>query len=120
MPEFVFAGQLPRSYTELRDESGDIVGTILHGAKRDLAQAPPDGLWLDGDAKIAPAWDGVSADMYRLPESREDEDEPDAEPETPAVPAGRVTTARASLAGSASGGQPDTTTPADDDQKDEG
>jgi hypothetical protein len=61
--------------------------------------------------------------MYRLPESREgdgEQDEASESPAPPAPPAGRVTSARASLAGAASGSQPDTSTPAGDGQKDEG
>lgn len=123
MPEFVYAGQLPRSYTELRDKNGEIVGTVEHGARRDLAEVPPDGLWLEGGTQIAPAWEGVSADMYRLPESREDEpdeDDDSAEAANSApAPTGRVTAARASLAGAASGSQPDTSTAAGSGQEDE-
>lgn len=117
MPEFVYAGQVPRSYTELRDEHGGLVGTVEHGDARDFGGdkpegAPdfwpaPDGLWAPAGTKIAPPWPGVSADMYRPGDggqaasagSEPEAPAPPAETEPPAPPAGRVTSATAALTG---------------------
>lgn len=68
MPEFIYAGQVPTCYTELRDATGAIVGTVQHGDSRQFTDdgerpegAPPswpapDGRWVPGGAMVpAPA-----------------------------------------------------------------
>lgn len=76
MPEFIYAGQLPASYAETRDGAGFIVGTVEHGDTVDFEGgekpegAPefwpaPDGRWVPKGTKIADAWPGVGAAMYR-------------------------------------------------------
>lgn len=121
MPEFIYAGQTPASYTELRDSDGFIVGTVEHGDTRDFEGgekpegAPefwpaPDGRWVPKGTKIAKAWDGVGADMYRQPEAPAEAPDGQAAPVTPAAapdaasdpgstPDGPVTGATASLSG---------------------
>lgn len=81
MPEFIYAGQVPTSYTETRDSGGFVIGTVEHGDTRDFGEpdteapegAPgfwpaPDGRWVPAGTEIGAAWDGVGAGMYRLPE----------------------------------------------------
>lgn len=67
MPEFTYAGQMPRRYTELRDSAGDLVALVRHGETRDLDEAPSDGLWVESakGLKVAPAPEGVSDDPWR-------------------------------------------------------
>lgn len=88
MPAFTYAGQVPRFYTELRDEHGEIVGHVGHGDVRDLEDAPSDGFWLDGEQEVSPAWDGTGPGMYRIPEGPPEqpagEVAAEPEPETPA------------------------------------
>lgn len=73
MPEtWTYAGQVPVSYTEARDAAGDIVGTVEHGDTREFGEDAPDERWIPSGQKLAKAWPGVSADMYRLPEGAED------------------------------------------------
>lgn len=98
MPEFIYAGQLPASYTETRDSGGFIVGTVEHGDTREFgdpdAEKPedapawwcaPDGRWVPAGTEIAEAWPGVGADMYRLPEADAEAAEAEPAAETPAV-----------------------------------
>lgn len=124
MPEFIYAGQLPASYTETRDGAGFIVGTVEHGNTRDFdgekpEDAPefwpaPDGRWVPKGTKIARAWDGVGADMYREPEAPAEaqDSQPAASPPEPApeaasvpqddagsVPEGQETSSSANLSG---------------------
>lgn len=105
MPEFIYAGQTPASYTETRDSGGFIVGTVEHGNTRDFGadgdekpeDAPefwpaPDGRWFPAGTQIAKAWDGVGADMYRQDDAAgredaaEDEDPPPASGEQGGAP----------------------------------
>jgi hypothetical protein len=65
LPEFTYAGQMPRHYTETRDTAGELLGLIQQGDVRDLDEAPADGLWVEGDVKVAAAPEGVGPDMYR-------------------------------------------------------
>lgn len=125
MPEFIYAGQLPASYTESRDSAGFIVGTVEHGDTRDFdgGEKPadalefwpaPDGRWVPKGTKIAKAWDGVGADMYRQPEAPAEAPDgppaasapataPDAaslpQDDAGSVPDGQETSASASLSG---------------------
>lgn len=124
MPEFTYARQVPRSYTEARDQAGVIVGTVELGGKRefDTGDKPegaaswnpvPDECWVASGEPVPPAWDGVSAAMYRLPE---DDGESGSEDDKAAEPAStsRVAPARPPAP------TPPATTTADGGQKDEG
>jgi hypothetical protein len=121
VPEFTYAGQLPASYAETRDAGGFIVGTVEHGDTRDFGggekpeDAPefwpaPDGRWVPKGTKIAKAWDGVGADMYRQPEAPAEapdgkpaasapESAPEAASDAGSAPEAPVTGATASLSG---------------------
>lgn len=89
MPAFTYIGQVPRSYTELRNLAGEIVGIVEHGARQLLESAPPDGLWAEGDdVKVPEQWAGTGLDMYRQPEAPPESGE-DAEDDAPAKTPGR-------------------------------
>lgn len=99
MPEFIYGGQVPRSYNELRDLDGEIVGSVEHGAVRVLAEAPADGLWFPAGTTIAEPWptpeaeaededEGQDAEGEGTPAADGDEDNPEHKPVSqPAVPA---------------------------------
>jgi hypothetical protein len=78
MPEYAYADQVPRSYTETRDAAGDVIGTVEPGDRREFGAggeekpegAPgfwpaPDARWVPAGEQVPPPWPGVSADMYR-------------------------------------------------------
>jgi hypothetical protein len=87
MPEFTYAGKLPRNYPDQRDASGQILGAIERGDKREFgsddAEKPqdapawwpaPDEHWLPAGEQTGTAWPGVSAGMYRAQPDAGDED----------------------------------------------
>ena len=96
MPEFTYADQVPRSYTESRTASGEIVGTVEIGDTREFDRewpragmpAPPwwpapDERWAPSGGDVPPAWEGVSAGMYRGAPEAEDGAEKDEEAPAP-------------------------------------
>jgi hypothetical protein len=99
MPEFTYADQVPRSYTETRDAAGEIVGTVEIGDARDFDRewprkdmpAPswwpaPDERWVPSGGDVPPAWEGVSAGMYRpgpVADEVRGEEAPAPDPGTP-------------------------------------
>jgi len=54
MPRFTYAGTLPRTYPETRDEQGVIVGLVVPGEVLDLAE-PLDEDWRAEDDAAPPA-----------------------------------------------------------------
>jgi len=106
VPAFTYIGQVPRSYTELRNLAGEIVGIVEHGARQQLESAPPDGLWAEGDdVKVPEQWAGTGIDMYRQPEASGEDDGDGDEPAKTAQPASTP---------KASGRTPSPSTPPDD------
>lgn len=51
MPEFAYAGTIPRAYQETRDEDGVIVGAVSYGDTRHL-EKPPDADWFPAGAPL--------------------------------------------------------------------
>jgi hypothetical protein len=116
MPEFAYAGVTPKTYPELRDANGQIVGTVEFGDVREFDREwdPPKPAAGEAPEEAPEFWPAPDRDWFpaeaNLPDRGQAEDETKA-PQTPTSGTATSVTVTDTPANSSSSSSPGTGAP---------